>query len=95
MKKATLATLKSFIKNNRPNLHVSVTSAFDGMYDCCMPGAKRFVPATDSDGYKNTLGINGVWVVFGGDCVKPFEQDGFTGFEVYNCCGSFKVAIPA
>lgn len=94
MKKPTLATLKSFINKNRPNLHVAVKSTFDGMTDCCEQRSGKFSPATQSDGYKNTLGINGVWVV-GSDWIKPFDEDGFIGYVVSNCCGHFVVAVPA
>ena len=96
MKKPTLATLKSFIAKNRPNLHIDVKSAFDGMTDCIEQNANsQFKLASKSDGYKNTLGINGVWVVFGGDFIRPFSENGFTGYSVSNCCGKFVVAIPA
>ena len=95
MKKPTLATLKSFINKNQSNLCINVQSVFDGMIDGVQQYTNsRFVPATKSDGYKNTLGINGVWVV-GGDYIRPFEENGFTGYTVSNCCGSFVVAIPA
>jgi hypothetical protein len=95
MKKPTLATLKSFINKNRPALHINCVSSFDGMQDCvAYKENSKFKPATKSDGYKNTLGINGVWVV-GRDSIRPYDKDGFNGFEVYNCCGTFIVAVKA
>ena len=95
MSKPTVATLKSFIAKNRANLFVQQKSAFDGMHDCVMQNQHAgFTPATASDGYKNTLGVNGVWVV-GRDSISPFEAQGFRGYSVYNCCGSFVLAVRA
>jgi len=95
-KKATVATLKAFIRKNRKNLFVEVQSTFDGMTDCVERDYNsNFVRATDSDIYnKNTLGINGVWVV-GGDLIRSYNKNGFIGYNVYNCCGSFNLAVPA
>lgn len=90
----TLATFKSFIKKT-PNLYISTKSSFDGMVDCCMPCENQgFSPVQPSNGnLEHTLGIAGVWLVLGGgDRFYAFEDDHFTGFEVYNCCGHFYVA---
>jgi hypothetical protein len=98
MSKPTVATLKSFIAKNRANLFVQQKSFFSGMHDCVMQNEHvAFVPATATNGYnghKNTLGINGVWVV-GRDAISPFEGEGFKGYSVYNCCGSFVLAVRA
>lgn len=99
MKKITLATLKSFIKKNKDNgqLHINVRGAFDGMVDGVRYDSNSsFVPATKSDGYAATLGIQGVWVVRGGrDFITAYNNNGFVGYHVSNCCGSFILAIPA
>lgn len=43
---------------------------------------------------KNTLGYRGIWLVDNnGDSFRDFEDDKFKGIEVYNCCGSFTIAI--
>ena len=95
MSKPTVATLKSFIAKNRANLFIKEKSCFDGMHDCVMQNEHAsFKPATPSNGYKNTLGINGVWVV-GRDAISPFEAQGFRGYSVYNCTGSFVLAVRA
>ena len=95
MSKPTLATLKSFIRKNRKNLFVEVQSTFDGMTDCVEHDYNsNFVRATDSNGYKNNLGINDVWVV-GGDRISAYNKNGFIGYHIYNCCGSFNLAVPA
>lgn len=79
MKKATLATLKSF----------------DGMTDCverCDTGYSAAKPTHTSA--ENTLGIAGVWLVGSSrDRITRFEDDTLVGINVYNCCGSFSVAV--
>lgn len=43
---------------------------------------------------QNTLGYRGIWLVnHSRDSFNAFEDDLFEGIEVYNCCGSFVVAI--
>jgi hypothetical protein len=32
-------------------------------------------------------------VLRGGDYISAFEENGMKGFHVYNCCGSFDVAV--
>ena len=82
-------------RQNRANLFVKEKSRFDGMHDCVMQRENAgFVAATASDGYKPTLGVNGVWVV-GGDWITPFDSEGFRGYSVSNCCGSFVLAVRA
>jgi hypothetical protein len=42
----------------------------------------------------NTLGYIGIWLVnSSGNWFKPYEDDQYIGFNVYNCCGEFTVAI--
>jgi len=95
MSKPTVATLKSFIAKNRANLFIKQKSQFDGMCDGVVYDVNAgFVAATASDGYKHTLGVNGVWVV-GGDWITPFDSEGFRGYSVSNCCGSFVLAVRA
>lgn len=96
MAKATLATVKSFIRKNRSNLLVAQKSRFDGMVDCVMPtGDKTFAPAQPAEYvHTNNMGIAGVWFVFGSrDSITPFERDGVRGFNVYNCCGECDIAV--
>jgi hypothetical protein len=95
-KKITLATIKSFIKKNSEILFISKDSSFSGMDDCVMPsGVAGFKIATKTDrNIDNTLGIDGAWIVKGSrDYFSKFENEDFIGFDVYNCCGSFKIAI--
>lgn len=95
--KPTLATLKSFIRKNREALLVRRESKFDGMTDSVeQTGHKLFTPAVDAlpGCIENTLGIEGVWVVRGSnDRISRFEDGQLEGFSVYNCCGSFTVAV--
>lgn len=96
-KKVTKATFKSFITKNADRLMVKVRSQFDGMTDCVVPCASGFVPAQkDTEWSQHTLGIRGVWLVGGSrNWFTPYNENGFTGIKVTNCCGSCIVAIPA
>ena len=97
MKKATRATLKSFVRKNRSNLLIKVNSTFNGMVDCVMPveGEAEWNPALDTErSSSNTLGVQGIWLVLGdGDSIERFETDTLEGLSVYNCCGSFSVSV--
>jgi len=96
MTKTTIATLKSFVKKNQGKLFIKKKSSFDGMTDCveAIQGA-QFVPVTATERQpKNTLGIQGVWIVgSSGNLVDRYEDAQFTGLEVYNCCGTFIIAV--
>ena len=97
--KTTKATIKSFIKKNADNLYINVKSSFDGMTDCCESQNNGFQKAQpDSDGFYNqhTLGITGAWFVGQSrDYFYPYNQNGFKGYEVSNCCGHFILAVKA
>lgn len=94
-KKATVATVKSFVRKNRQSLLVKTTSSFDGTVD----GVRQcedlgFSPAVTADHVEHTMGVQGAWLVGGSrDYIKPFREGGFEGYEVYNCCGNFRVAV--
>jgi len=97
-KKITLATLKSFVRKNRENLYVLETSRFSGMSDMVeYHDTPQWHPAQDDTRnccLENSLGVLGVWCVRGSrDYFKHFENENFIGINVYNCCGSFTVAI--
>ena len=94
-KKITLATIKSFIKKNT-ELYIKNESNFDGMVDCVMPNKDvAFTKAERKDWCSdNTLGIIGAWFVRNSrDSFSIYEDDQYTGYKVYNCCGSFILAI--
>jgi hypothetical protein len=41
------------------------------------------------------LGITGAWFVRSSrDYFDFIDAEGFTGFKVYNCCGSFRLLVP-
>lgn len=93
--KATVATVKGFIKKNREKLLVLVKAEFDGMVDgqVCT-GNVDFKPAASASHEEHTCGVQGVWLVGRGrDYVTAFEKNGLKGFEVSNSCGSFVVAV--
>lgn len=97
--KITLATFKSFVKNNRAKLLIKHYSSFNGMSDCVEHVKDEFKPAKSKENpteYKDnyTLGVCGVWLVGGSrDYFTKFENDKLTGIEVSNSCGSYIVAI--
>lgn len=97
MTKTTVATLKSFVKKNQANLLIKVESSFDGMTDSVERVNMPFKPIVKSTiDCSNNLGINGVWLVGSSrDSVRPIEENGVRGFEVYNSCGSFKIGVAA
>lgn len=97
MTRTTLTTIKSFVRKSQ-GLHISERSRFDGMCD----GVRR----VDNDGFRPVgavdmddrmrLGISGAWFVRGGrDWFTPYNADGWKGYEVSNCCGSFVLAVRA
>lgn len=94
-KKITKATFKSFIKKNKEMLFISVESRFDGMSDMVEQRKGGFKIATfDAGNNDSTLGINGAWLVGSSrDWFTAYENEDFVGINVYNCCGSFTIAI--
>lgn len=96
MKKATMATVKSFIRKNINTLLILTKSRFDGMTDGCEPtGQIGFVLASKTETYiSHTLGIHGAWFVGQShDYFTPFNENGIIGFHICNCCGSFSIGI--
>lgn len=96
-KKITLATIKAFLRRQEKagNLHINVLSSFDGMVDCVMPLHDGFNPVEYTDhSLKNTLGINGAWFVGQSrDSFEEYADDNYIGYKIYNCCGSFIIAM--
>ena len=95
-KKITMATLKSFLRKNKGKVYIQVKSTFNGMQDMVTP--------VDDNGFQigeetikctsNTLGLQGIWIVGNSrDRINKYEDDIFNGFYIYNCCGSFSVAV--
>jgi len=85
--KPTIATVKSFIKKNKDQLYIKVSSNFDGMVDCVIPAKSEFTKVDQINmEEKYTLGIKGAWFVGNSrDYITPIEN----GYEIYNSCGSF------
>lgn len=96
MKKITIATVKSFIKNNKENLLINVKSRFDGQTDCVEDRGNGFQKIKQIDRFhNNTQGINGVWFTPSTrNWCEAYEDNLYQGFRVDNCCGCFIVAIP-
>lgn len=96
MAKITLTTLKKFINTNRDKLHIQVQSKFDGMVDCVVHDREaQFAPVRPAyNVHENNFGLAGVWFVFGSrDSYTAYDDGRYEGYEVYNCCGSFVIAI--
>ena len=97
MKKLTKTNFKSFLKKNANKLYVRNKMAFDGMVDGvvdCDNGFKKAISTNEFPDHK--YGFKGIWLVGGGrDYFREFNEDGFTGIRVDNCCGAFIVAIAA
>jgi hypothetical protein len=95
MAKITLATVKSFIKKNSTNLYLMRHHKFDGSYDGIRfdpnPAFEQVNYNPVSDAHR--LGIDGAWFTFGGNHFTPYDDGVYTGFDVYNCCGNFVIAI--
>lgn len=99
MSRLTLASLKKFVRDNREGLHIKVRSDFDAMTDCVQQNPNSTFRPVEADTFRSqehTLGIRGAWLVLGSrDYFKAYEEEGFKGIEVYNCCGSFILATRA
>jgi hypothetical protein len=93
--KTTKSTIKSFISKNINNLFINVTSSYDGMVDGCTSNHNGFTKAAKDDAnVRNTLGIAGAWFVNGSrDYFENYNENGFIGFSVSNCCGRFILAV--
>ena len=96
MKKATIATVKSFIRKNADNLFINVTSRFDGMADGCTDvndGFKK-VSISHEINQKYTFGVPGAWFVGSSrDYIQNYESDLHAGFTISNSCGRFTIAV--
>jgi hypothetical protein len=100
MKKITRSTIKSFINREikNGNLYINNKSTFDGMVDGVMPlkgGFTKVEPCPRHDNVQRyTLGIKGAWFVGQGrDHFTPWADDNFIGYEIYNSCGQFILAM--
>jgi hypothetical protein len=91
----TLATFKAWIRKN-PNFLIMRESGFDPMVDgISYDSSAEFKPALAAAfPCDNNLGFCGIWLVGGSrNTFTEYRKNGFVGIEVYNCCGSFTVAV--
>ena len=98
--KVTLATVKSFITRNLSSIQLKTLSRFDGMCDGVRsvddaafrkPDVSKFNKADAAQ-----MGISGVWFVRDSrDYFTKIDTPEWTGYEVYNCCGTWQVVVPA
>ena len=95
-KKITLSTFKSFIRKNAGKALIRVDSTFDGMVDGCVETEDRsFTPLVARETvWDNNLGFYGIKLVLGSrDYFRAYSDENHEGIEVFNCIGSFIVAI--
>jgi hypothetical protein len=95
-KKITLASFKSFVRKNAGRVMVQVRSRFDSSDDCVRCTQEdTFTEALRSDRFDaHNLGISGIWLVLGGrDYFTPYSDEQNEGIRVWNCCGSFVLAV--
>ena len=98
MKKITRTTIKSFIKKNFDDLYISTRTRFNGMIDCVDACADQSFHKGERDErerfHDTSLGIkNAYFVGSSRDYFQPYDLDGFKGYEIYNCVGSFILAV--
>ncbi len=96
MARTTIATIKKFIRTNHGNLFIKVRSSFNGMtdgVDSCEDKGFSVAAPTDRN-LSNTLGVTGAWFVGRSrDYFTPYDDGTLVGYEVYNCCGTFILAV--
>lgn len=94
-KKITLATVKSFIRNNFDRMLINVKSEFDGMTDGCESRHLGFRKVEDTTEWMDhTHGIKQAWFVGDSrDYFTPYSTETLEGIEVSNCCSHFILAI--
>jgi hypothetical protein len=95
MSKITKSTLKSFINKNVAALFINVKSKFNGDCDGVISTAGGFSLAQkDESNASYTLGVKGAWFVGNSrDFFTAYEDGQFSGYEVFNSCGSFVLAV--
>lgn len=90
-------TLKAFLRKNRTAIQIRHDSHFDSMVDGTVSAQSpqfQSVEVTDLND-PHTMGVSGAWFVGGGnDYINSYESETLTGYSVYNCCGSFVLAMP-
>lgn len=93
--KATIATVKSFVKKNAGKILIDVHGSFDPSEDGVRYKENHgFTLAEMVEPTTNTLGVKGAWFVGRSrDFITAFEKDGLQGFEIDNSCGSFVIAV--
>jgi len=96
MSKPTIATVKSFIKKNRKDLFIKVTSSFDSQVDYVVNKEAEFELSKEGDGInqQHDFGVRGAWFVGNSrDYISIYDQNGFSGYRIVNSCGAFVLAV--
>jgi len=96
MAKITKATFKKFMRENAGRVYIKNTSRFDGMVDCVTrnENAGFSLLKRTAREHENNMGFDGIWLVGSSrDYFSEYNENGMRGISVYNCCGSFTLAI--
>lgn len=100
MKKITRTTIKNFVAREAANnnLYIKIKSTFNGMTDGVEGVKSEFKQATATTRHENSLkynlGFDGIWLVGNSrDSFEAYADDNYIGYEVWNCCGSFILAM--
>ncbi len=92
-KRITKSTIKSFIKKNADNLYIQKKSSYDGMCDGWSDRAAHPFQRASIGTHSNQLGIEGAWFTTTGNIFHEYNDGVYIGYNVYNCCGEFNIAI--
>ena len=95
--KITKATIKKFVRDHRAtdDLYINCRQSFDSMTDGLSTECRRGIQkARDAGHVEYTLGVEGVWILDARNYFEPVEREGFVGYEVSNCCGTFELLTP-
>jgi hypothetical protein len=92
MAKATIATMKSFLKNNKNVMFRLESRMSDGLVEFREEAFKPLEGGFNPDD-KHRFGFKRIWFTPSGNVITPYHAEGMRGFYVYNLCGSFFVAV--
>jgi hypothetical protein len=95
-KRITIATIKSFVRKNADRMMINVKGSFSGYTDCVESLNAGWQKAETGNPVNQayTLGIDGAWFVGDSrDYFRAYEDESRVGYEVYNSCGKFILAV--
>jgi len=85
MKKITKATIKSFLRKNQGKVYCQTLSYFDGQID-----GTTYCKESE---WKLTDKADAAMIDIMRNYFSPYEDKDYIGYNVYNCCGNYNIAI--